>query len=449
MEATTTAGARGLERFLRDGAQLPDDATLAASHLAPLAYTLLDVDDPRRAALRDAFTRATARHLAAKLAFLPLARAWREAAIDIVVFKGFYLAELVYPHPAQRHYNDIDVLVRPEQWERAEAIAASLGWTVTWRRRDSLYRWSHEEAILARGPVEIEAHRYVIDCSRPGDAVQRRITDAAWAASREVPWDGTAIRALAPVDSFLMGVVLARSWSAGDDWHLKAADYPDLRTLAQSARLSRDDARARAAELGCRRTLDLLLLRCDPWRSVLDLDPPSPQARRRWLGLVAPERGHLGVERALGKIRRLPGTIADVLRQLPRLLRVQHALWRGEAPRTAPGDAGSVRRRSAGTALATKERIVRGVKWGARLVTLGRDPCRLRSRALFDALSATPYPVRLYEGRAPGGGRVHAWVEVDGVALRDLHGVRPCGAVRPEACYRSQASGPLEDPAAP
>ena len=437
---------RVLERFLVDGGPLPDAAVLERTGLAPLAYTRLDADDPRRRPLYEAFTRATARHLSNKLAFLPLARAWRDAGIDVVVFKGFYLAEFVYQHPAQRHYNDIDVLIRPETWERAEAIAVDLGWVITWRRRESLYRWSHEEAILTCGTAEVEAHRFVIDCNGPNDARQRRITDAAWARAVEVPWEGTMIRALAPADGMLMGLVLARAWSGGDDWHLKAADFPDLQTQAASLGVSLDGLRLRAAELGCLRSLELILQRCDPWRATLDLVAPSASRRQRWYLAVTRERGHLGLERLLGKLRRVPGTIADGIRELPRLLRVQREMRRNEEPHSGAGG-GHERSRVALPALEAKERIVRGVKWGARLLALGRNPNRLRSRALFDALRTTPYPVRLYEARATDGGHLDAWIEVDGVTLRDLYDVRPCRAEEVVACYRSGPAGTPSDSA--
>ena len=429
-------GLRVLERFLVDGGPLPDTAMLERTGLAPMAYTRLTADDPSRSQLYEAFTRATARHLATKLAFLPLARAWREAGIDVVVFKGFYLAEFVYEQPAQRHYNDIDVLIRPEAWARAESIAVELGWTIAWRRRESLYRWSHEEAVLTRGTAEVEAHRFVIDCNGSNDALQRRVTAAAWAHSFEVPWEGTSIRALAPADSMLMGLVLARAWSGGDDWHLKTADYPDLRTLATSLGVSREELRRRAAHLGCSRTLELVLRRCDPWRETLDLARPSVWRRHGWYLAVTPERGHLGLERLVGKLKRMPGTIADAVRELPMLLRTWRTLRRGEEPLTDAGD-GRARGGAAMPALEAKERIVRGVKWGARLLAFGRDACRLRSRALFAALQATPYPARLYEARGADDARLHAWIEVDGVILRDLHDVRPCRAEEIVACYRS------------
>lgn len=429
-----------LERFIRDGGPSPDGAALTRAHLAPLAFIRLPADDPARAEHRGAFTRATARHLAHKLAFVTLARAWREAGIEVLVFKGFYLAEFVYEHPAMRPYGDVDVLIRPEAWPRAEAVASALGWTVVWRRRDSLYRWSHEEAILTLGTTVVEVHRLIVDCNGPDDARQRSITQAAWAASNEVAWEDTAFRALAPVDSVLMGLVLARAWSGGDDWHLKPSDYLDLQMLGSAFGVALADVRTRAAQLGCSRSLSLILQRCDPWRTVLDLEPPTGLRRWRWYAQVAPERGHLGIERALGKVRRLPGTFVDVLRHLPRLVRAEFALRRGEVPTPTSGADQALSRRPRGTALAAKERIVRGVKWGARLVAAGRDPCRLRSRALFEALRATPYSVRLFEGRAANGGPLHAWVEVDGVVLRDLHDVPPCPVEQVVACYPSDPS---------
>ena len=448
MSEQRRAELRSLERFLVERDPVPDAGLLGRTGLAPLAYARLPVDDPRRSALHDAFTRATARHLSNKLAFLPLARAWRDAGIDVLVFKGFHLAEFVYEHPAQRHYNDIDVLVRPETWPRAEAIAAELGWSIVWRRRESLYRWSHEEAILTRGTAEVEAHRFIIDCNGPDDARQRRITAAAWAHAVDVAWGGTTIRALAPVDSLLMGLVLARAWSGGDDWHLKVADYVDLQTVAAVHGVSRDDVHRRAVQLRCARTVELVFQRCDPWSQRLDLARPSAWQRQSWYVAVAPERGHLGVERALGKVMRLPGTIADVVRELPRLLRTWRALRSGRGPQLHANGAAERNRRIA-PALEAKERIVRGVKWGARLLALGRDPCRLRSYALFDALRATPYPVRLYEGRASDGARLHAWVEVDEVLLRDLHDVRACRTGHVVACYRSEAGCMQSSPTQP
>jgi len=435
-------GPSPLERYLVEGTPLPDADALARARVAALAYTRMSSDDPARPTHRDAYTRATALHLKHKLAFLPLARAWRDAGVDVIVFKGFYLAEFVYEQPAQRHYNDIDVIVRPELGERAVAIAREHGWTLAWSRRDSLYATSHEEAILTKAGTVIEVHRFIIDCQSARDALQRRYTEAAWARSSEVAWEGTAFRVLAPCDSALMGLVLARAWSGGDDWHLKPADYPDLQAASARLGLTKDELERRAAELGCSATLGLVLQRCDPWRGRLRLQPPTARERRRWYLAVMPERGHLGVERGVATLRRLPGIAVDTILQMPRLLRTERALRRGASrPESRAPSARTAAPRRGAPALRSMERNVRGIKWAARLLHLGRDPCRLRSYALFDALRSMRFPVRLKEGRSPDdGGVLHAWIEVDGVVLRGLQDVRDCHCDEIVACYHSPSA---------
>jgi hypothetical protein len=430
-----------LERFLVQGTP-PDAATLTRSRLEPYAYAQAPRDDASRAAHRAAFMTATARHLATKAVILPLVRAWRDAGIEVIVFKGFYLAELVYDQPAQRYYNDVDIVMRQRRWPEAERIARRLGWMVLWNRRDSLYRSNHEEAVIERDGTTVEVHRLVIDCASPFDALQRRYTEAAWRASSEVSWEDTAIRVLSPADSALLGLVLARAWSGGDDWHLKPADYLDLRMLAERAGLEREALDRRAQELGCDRTLRLVLDRCDPWRGRLRLRAPTRRERRAWQWAVVGERGHLGLERALASLARLPGTFVDVVAHAPRLLVARRRLRAG-----APAGAGGAPVQAApspsrAASLRTKERVVRGVKWGARLLSFGKDPCRLRSYALFDALASLGMSVRLVEARADrgDGDRRHAWIELDGVSLRDLEDVRTCAVDEIVACYPSQRS---------
>ena len=71
---------------------------------------------------------------------------------------------------------------------------------------------------------------------------------------------------------------------------------------------------------------------------------------------------------------------------------------------------------------------MRGVKWGARLLKVGRDPCLLRSYALARALQSVGLTARVFEGRSRDakGERRHAWVRVEGVSMRDLENVQVC-----------------------
>jgi hypothetical protein len=418
-------GRSALETFIVEGAPLPDRPTLEQAHFAPFAYTTIDPDDCAKLIHRAAFTAATAIHLSNKATFLPLLRAWRDAGIDVIVFKGFYLAELVYEQPAQRHYNDIDVIMAPERWPEAQRLARHLGWTILWDRRSSLYDASHEEAVLERSGTVIEVHRFALDCTSTFDALQRRFTRAAWERSSEVKWEGTSFRTLAPEDSALLGLVLARTWSGGDNWRLKPADYLDLQTIADRFGLGRTDLLRRAAELGCTRSLDLFLARCDPWQERLSLRRPTPLERQRWNLAITPERGHLGLERTMASLTRLPGTLVDMVRQMPHLIRTERRLRQaGDAPPAEP-PGGTV---ATTATLRSKERIVRGVKWGARLLKVGRDPCLLRSYALVRALEAEGLTARVLEGRSrhADGERRHAWVRVEGLSMRDLENVKVC-----------------------
>ncbi len=418
--------ARGaLEGFITHGAPVPDSETLKRNHLAPRVYTRSAEGDSARNVHRTAFLAATARHLANTAAFAPLLRAWCSAGIDVIIFKGFYLAEFVYDQPATRYYNDVDVIMRPELWSTAEEVARTLGWTILWERRSSLYASSHEEAVLQQGRTVVEVHRFAIDCVSGIDTVQRRVTEAGWERSREVSWQGATFRALAPEDSALLGLVLARAWSGGDDWFLKTADYLDLQAMSLRLGLKREGLERRAAELGCSRSLDLFLERCDPWRDRLSLRRPTALERQRWYITATPERGHLGIERALASLLRLPGTIVDIVRHLPHLIRTDRTLRTTDAP--PDGEQVLPRHGSVG-AIRTKERIVRGIKWGAYLLKFGRDPCLLRSYALLHALRAQGLAARVIEGRKTGtrGEQRHAWIEVPGLSMRDLEDVRAC-----------------------
>ncbi|MEH6534448.1 MAG: nucleotidyltransferase family protein, partial [Photobacterium frigidiphilum] len=44
-------------------------------------------------------------------------------------FKGFELAQQLYGDLALRHSNDIDMLVKPEHYERARVVLADIGFT--------------------------------------------------------------------------------------------------------------------------------------------------------------------------------------------------------------------------------------------------------------------------------------------------------------------------------
>ena len=330
-----------------------------------------------------------------------------QKALKRLLFKGFYLAEFVYPQASERPYSDIDLLIRPRDAERARAIARDLGWREVWARETSLYRFSHEETNLRKSGVLLEPHRLILDAAAPWHSVQGRLTAAAWADSTLCEWEGLQVRVLRPEDSILMGIVLARSWSGGDDWHLKASDYRDIETLSAVANLNQADVELRAKALHCSRTLHLFLARCNPWLGIHDTVSPSWLNKERWQLSIMPERGHLGLERLMIRTSRLPGTVWDAL---------QYGFLRPK----------SIQREPNTLSFKEKEQIVRGVKLAAKLCwPFESDPCLKRSKDLFSALEQAGYPVRLELGQDAAGQR-HARVSLLGFSPRDLIDVQTC-----------------------
>jgi hypothetical protein len=316
-------GTRILEAFLLTGA---DDAVvpllLREANLAGYAFTILPEEHPSKSLFYGDYMLAAARQLNFKARLLPLAEAWRTAGIEVLIFKGFYLAEWVYALPGQRYFQDVDILLQPDQIPEAQKIAESLGWTPTWDYKSAMQPYSHVALHLlsADGLIQIDVHRQILHTRTPWMALQKRMTEQAWESAQSQKWGKVSIQVLQPVDSLVIGLILNRCWSL-DLWQLKPHDLLDFRNLVQRYGLSRPDLLMRAQQLGCRRTVKLFLARCDPWLPLLNLRKPSIWERWSWELAIVPERGHLGFERTFGRFHR-PGALQDFLRALPTVLHV-------------------------------------------------------------------------------------------------------------------------------
>jgi hypothetical protein len=401
-------GTDAVARFLLEGAPRPDVETLLLHQLIPYAVNRAGDDDAIEHG-REFALRATVRHLHVKATLLPLVAAWRERGIEVLVIKGFYLAEFVYPHASDRHYHDVDVLVPEGQAAEALELARELGWSIHARREDSITNpHSHTAATLWHTGVEVEVHRLVVHCSSPRDAVQRLITEAAWDASRELAWHDTSLRVLDPRDCLLMGLVLNRAWS-DDRWHLKASDFLDMAAVRDRLGVSREDLLRRAAELGCGTTLRHVLRRCDPWSGRLELAPPAAVREQLWNLSIASERGLLTLERATEAAR---GSWFGLL-YLPLVLRVHFMLRSRGDPKVFLGRRGPTRREPRPLSERARQRVILGVLWAARLVRPFGDRNRLRSIALFDALRRKGVPVTLFLTESDSSHDAPAWVRID------------------------------------
>jgi hypothetical protein len=303
-----SSGAEGsdaseLARFLLgDAHAAPSLEALEAFGLLGHAYATLP-RHPRREELRQGFRIIATRHLAVRTALRHLLQVWEDVNVRPVVFKGFALAEFVYPSAGQRTYADVDLVIEASQAPMVFGRARDAGWQVVWRAgatEDLLAlhgaEYTGHELGQLRHPnlaVSVDLHRRVVHNSHnrlAPHASAERLTAAFRHGANEVLWEGVTFRVASPVDSVVFGLALNRCWGS-DAWRVKPRDYADFQALAQRYGVTPSAVLERATELGVARTVGLFLDRCDVSRGHLDLRPPSWWRRRAWNLAVAPERG--------------------------------------------------------------------------------------------------------------------------------------------------------------
>ncbi|MEM7737225.1 MAG: lasso peptide biosynthesis B2 protein [Deinococcota bacterium] len=407
-----------------EGPHLPSLELLERHHLLPYTYTQLADSHPFKQQARTKFLQAAMKHEKMKRSMVPLLQHWHEAGIRVLVFKGFYLAEFVYDTSASRFYGDIDVLIQPADAPLAEQLARKLGWRVVFSVGASLTPYIHELMHLRSpdGSVFLEVHQRILQNYMPVTyTTQTRLTHAAWQKAQSYSLQGVPVLALQDSDALLMGLVLNRSWSE-DDYRLHAHDYLDMVHILKRVPLEQIYLRAR--ELGCIRTLNRFLSRCNPNQNRLTLSHPSYMQRVWWNILAGFERPLPLLERTLAKGLRLPGLLRDIIRELPGLLRVLKVLKQTEDVNKVLEQLTVPITTSKSLPLKTRQQIVRGIKWGLTLmrVRLGAN-CLPRSLAIYVALRKRGVPAVFCSGMRRTGGKLegHAWVEVNGIVLDELH----------------------------
>jgi hypothetical protein len=219
---------------------------------------------------------ARARHELIKVEVLEIVRAWNAAGIEPLIYKGFALAEWTYTHPGARFHGDVDVLVQPTDFRKALEVGHGLGWETPQALDHWLFNNSdpHELSLQKnQANTKFDIHQRLVPTNSPWTAREHAMTQAAWVNSRRIEWQGTQIRVLNLEDAFLFGLVISRCWS-GDNWRLKSHDLLDGLALVHQG-LTRKEVLERAKALGISRTVNTFLQRCDPFRPVVYLTPPS------------------------------------------------------------------------------------------------------------------------------------------------------------------------------
>ncbi len=401
-------------------------AALRHADLAAYTYTRLGGDDPRKTELRADYLSGLARHQAIKQELVPLLAAWHDAGIEALLFKGFYLAEFVYPVPGSRFHGDVDLLLRPEDGPAALAIALRLGWRVPWKPKIPSGNTSHELFALCMpgGATAVDVHRWFIPQSRLVPNAIGRISQAIWEESEGRAWAGTEVRLPSPVDALLAGLVLNRYVKDGQG-KSKSHDAIDFAMLTERYGITKDALKRRAAALGFPRTFAAFMEWFDRANSGLCRAPTSrwPAWPSRMIALA--ECGFCPTPVLVTRFLKFPGALRDVLKALPIVVRTRGVLRRKrdlrEVLRSLTPDEVPSRRSEPLNRL----RAVRGIHWAVQLLPVprGEGRCVLQSLVIYAALRRQGWPVTFVSGvrRTADEFQGHAWItDEDGRVIPEL-----------------------------
>ena len=173
---------------------------LAAFHrVAPLLHKSLRETTPGNVPPSlEAYVRsASSRGLLLTGELLRLLKRWEGAGVQAIPFKGPALAASLYGDPALRHFDDLDVLVRAEDFAAAKEIVLALGYQP--REQHSL----HESFSLFRGDVEIVLELHWEFMPMPEVFPFDPQLAESWARCETVSLGGHKARAFAPEDQLL------------------------------------------------------------------------------------------------------------------------------------------------------------------------------------------------------------------------------------------------------
>jgi hypothetical protein len=300
------------------------EALLAAArlhHLLPLLCERLAALDgglvPQAvmAHLRGAYCTNLLRNqrLGAELA--EVVEALRGEEVEAIVLKGGALAPTVYQDPAQRPMSDLDLLVRPEQMERAGAVLASLGFRLSASLPARMVRFQQrfgggvEWQRSAQGELtylDLHHHLVGVDWCWAAFPVER---EAVWAAARPLDLDGAPAWQLSAEDTLihlclhpaLHGYASPLMGYADIDRVIAAAEGPRLwpRLVERAERF-----RVKTVVYWGLQQAHRLLGTPVPADVVAALEPGGPRLRvLRWLAPLDPESVLQGAGREPSGVR--------------------------------------------------------------------------------------------------------------------------------------------------
>lgn len=126
----------------------------------------------------------------------------RERNIQVIVLKGAHLAATVYPNPALRYMNDIDLLFHPADVPAAVAVLQALGYQpaapIVWAKH-----LASENHLPRFGKPDVVAGVEVHWAITPPNQVYTIALDEWWARATPVTLAGVTVLGLCPEDLLL------------------------------------------------------------------------------------------------------------------------------------------------------------------------------------------------------------------------------------------------------
>jgi hypothetical protein len=329
-----------------------------------------------------------------------------DAGLDHLLIKGPATTRALYPgEPARRAYTDVDLLVRVQDFDRAQDVLREHGYRYLLDGvRDGEYPW-YETAWRAPEPDDlvIDLHRGFAGVDDPAALFEVLFVDRG-----RLQLVGTPVPVPGPIGSLLLIVVHAASPGRG------RKPLADLRRATEvfdpdQWRAAAALARRCAATASFRAGLDLL---DDGARYAEQLDIDMPVALDQWLGGRQRDRVSVNLATALSRRTPLAGLRFAVSKVLPSpaLLRLRdpraahgpvaltaaYARRVSLALRTAPAAIRDVREAAAATRPAPSGRLRvldpvtwRVVLWAARSVRRARRDARIMP---VDQVRVSPPP---------------------------------------------------------
>ncbi len=202
--------------------------------------------------------------------------AFGKAEIACIPMKGVVHRRLLYDDPAERFLMDVDLLVRPEDFDRAATILEELGYApdMDWRARVTFGRWK-EIPFRRADALTLELHRAVSTGNGARNFSERLFREAPPGMP---PFDIPHVKVMTPEQTLAALALHARDHGL----ILEAHQVADISRILERLTPDLDRAFLLAREAGAAFTLELLLELCghEPPRAYR---PPKLKNLRRAL----------------------------------------------------------------------------------------------------------------------------------------------------------------------